>query len=90
MNRSQSNIIEFAARLVKCSDDTPTEETRIRCQAANVIKDCYEKIHRLEAERDAWKDTALHMNGSAHYGSSESARVGRELLVAAQAAREKP
>jgi hypothetical protein len=49
MRRSQSNIIEFAARLVRCRDDTPAEEVKIRCESANVIKDCYDEIHRLQA-----------------------------------------
>ena len=49
MRRSQSNIIKFAARLVKCHDDTPEQEVKIRCEAANVIKDCYDEIDRLRA-----------------------------------------
>ena len=59
MKRSLSSVIEFAARLVRCRDDTPTEESTIRCQAANVIKECYDELHRLRKAIKPFTDANL-------------------------------
>jgi len=52
---SDETPIQFASRLVRCSDDTPEAEVRIRCHAANVIKKLVDQARLRESDNERLK-----------------------------------